>query len=96
MQGGPGRRRPGREVYMIRRLVAVLVILLLLILLVPRACGALFGSCEQPAPVVPEKTFVTSEQPAPVVPEKTLVTGEGTTNGAGETTEQGITSVSPP
>jgi hypothetical protein len=66
---------------MIRRLVAVLVILFLLILLVPRACGTLLGSGEEPAPVVPEKTFVT---------------GEGTTNGAVETTEQGVTSVSPP
>ena len=81
MQGGPGRRRPGREVYMIRRLVAVLVILFLLILLVPRACVALLGSGEEPAPVVPEKTFVT---------------GEDTTNGTGETTERGITSVSSP
>lgn len=80
MQGGPGPRRPGREVYMIRRLVAVLVILLLFILLVTRACGA--GS--------------SSEKPTPRVPEKPSVTSEYTTNDTGETTEQGITSVSPP
>lgn len=79
MQGGPGPRRPGREVYMIRRLVAVLVILLLFILLLTRACSA--GSGEKPTPRVPEKPSVTSEY---------------TTNDTGETTEQGITSVSPP
>ena len=95
MQGGPGPRRPGREVYMIRRLVAVLVILFLFIVLV-QACGALFGSGEEPPPGVPEKTFVTSEQPTSGTPERTFVTGEDTTNGAGESNKQGITSVSPP
>jgi hypothetical protein len=65
---------------MIRRLVAILVILLLLILLV-RTCGSLFGS---------------GEEPAPVVPEKPLVTGEDTTSSTGETTETEITSVTSP
>jgi hypothetical protein len=40
MQGG---QDPGRGVYVVRRIVAVLVILLLLVLLGPRACQAILG-----------------------------------------------------
>ena len=41
MQGG---REPGRSVYTVRRLLAVLIVLLLLVLLVPQACQALLGT----------------------------------------------------
>lgn len=51
MQGG---QEPGRGVYVVRRIVAVLVILLLLILLVPRACEAFIGPGEEPGLGVPE------------------------------------------
>ena len=40
MQGG--QPDPGRGVYVVRRILAALVVLLLLVLLVPRACQALF------------------------------------------------------
>jgi hypothetical protein len=51
MQGG---QEPGRGVYVVRRIVAVLVILLLLILFVPRACEAFIGLGEEPGPGAPE------------------------------------------
>ena len=47
MQGG---QEPGRGVYVVRRIVAVLVILLLLILLVPRACETFIGQGGNLAP----------------------------------------------
>src|SRR3954451_6405599 len=49
MQGGQGPSgEPGRGVYVVRRIVAALVVLLLLALLVPQACQALLGSGEEP------------------------------------------------
>jgi len=49
-----GGQEPGRGVYVVRRIVAVLVILLLLILLVPRACEAFIVAGEEPGPGAPE------------------------------------------
>jgi hypothetical protein len=44
--GRGGYRSTGRDVYVRRRILAVLVVLLLLALLIPRACEALLGSNE--------------------------------------------------
>src|SRR5215211_6382741 len=48
--GRGGSRTFGRDVYVRRRILAVLVVLLLLALLVPRACQALLGSNEDTGP----------------------------------------------
>ena len=48
--GRGGSRAAGRDVYVRRRILAVLVVLLLLALLAPRACQALFGSNEDTGP----------------------------------------------
>src|SRR5215210_2895018 len=48
--GRRGSRTFGRDVYVRRRILAVLVVLLLLALLVPRACQALLGSNEDTGP----------------------------------------------
>ena len=53
-----GEGRPGRRVYVARRIVAALVVLLLLALLVPRACQALTGSDEEPGSEAPQVTEV--------------------------------------
>jgi hypothetical protein len=47
-RGGP--RTAGRDVYVRRRILAILVVLLLLALLVPRACQTLVGSNEDTGP----------------------------------------------
>ena len=46
MQGGQG---PGQSVFLVRRILAALIILLLLVLLVPLACQTLFGPGEDTA-----------------------------------------------
>ncbi len=43
-----GRAGPGRRVYLVRRLVALLVLLVVLVFVVPRACQALFAASEDP------------------------------------------------
>ncbi|HZY56600.1 MAG TPA: hypothetical protein VFE09_02235, partial [Rubrobacteraceae bacterium] len=49
-----GGQEPGRGVYVVRRIVAVLVVLLLLVLLAPWAWQTLFGQGEEPSSEAPE------------------------------------------
>src|SRR5215210_7639455 len=67
--GRRGSRTFGRDVYVRRRILAVLVVLLLLALLVPRACQALLGSNEDTGPREHRKT---------VAPETATGAGGGT------------------
>ena len=68
--GRGGSRAAGRDVYVRRRILAVLVVLLLLALLVPRACQALLGSNEDTGP--------REHQKAGGAPETATGTGGGT------------------
>ena len=49
-----GGQEPGRGVYVVRRIVAILVVLLVLVLLVPWAWQYLFGPGEEPSSEAPE------------------------------------------
>jgi hypothetical protein len=73
--GRGGSRTFRRDVYVRRRILAVLVVLLLLALLVPRACQALLGSNEAAGPREHQKAGA---------PEAATGTGGGT-KGAGKT-----------
>jgi hypothetical protein len=74
-----GEGRPGRRVYVARRIVAALVVLLLLALLVPRACQALTGSEDEPASEASQVTEVGSAGGEEDTPSE-----EGSTSGTEE------------
>jgi hypothetical protein len=69
----PGRGRSGREVYVRRRILAVLIVVLLLALLVPRACQAFFGSKEDTGPREERRAGA----PETAAPEKATEAGVG-------------------
>jgi hypothetical protein len=92
MQGG---REPGRGVYTVRRILAVLIVLLLLVLLVPQACQALLGTGNESGSGAPDTADVNGsgdeEDAAPV--EETTGDMESAEQ---ESTEQGSATESSP
>jgi len=51
-------QKPGRSIYLVRRIMVALIALLLLILLVPRACEALLGTGDEQSTEAPETADV--------------------------------------
>jgi hypothetical protein len=75
MQGG---RDPGRGVYTVRRILAVLIVLLLLVLLAPQACQALLGTADETGSGAPDTADVdgpSDEEDAATVEESADDTG---------------------
>jgi hypothetical protein len=93
MQGGQG---PGRSVYTVRRILAVLIVLLLLVLLLPQACQALRGTGSESGSGAPGTEHVDSsggdEEDAATVEE----TIGGMESAEQESTEQGSATESGP
>ena len=90
MQGG---QEPGRGVYTVRRILAVLIVLLLLVLLVPQACQAILGTGSESGSGAPDKADVDGsggdEEDAAPVEETTDSTESAEQESATESSPEG-------
>lgn len=88
MQGG---REPGRGVYTVRRMLAVIIVLLLLVLFVPQACQALLGTGNETGSGAPDTADVDGssgdEEDAATVEE---TTGDTESDEQGSATESSL------